>query len=123
MRPAVVEPSSSWKCRVSWTIVPPEESTAACRWISNRAARSTERSELTFLVSERVPNFSVPLGRSDRFTSQRIWPCSMRASETPSALMSSRSSATYALATSGARSPAPSIGLVTISMSGMPARL
>lgn len=37
--------------------------------------------------------------------------------------MTSRSSATYALATSGARSPAPSIGFVTISMSGMPARL
>ncbi len=101
MRPAVVEPSSSWKCRVSCTIVPPEDSTAAWRWISKRAARSTERSEFTFFVSERVPNFSVPLGRSDRLTSQRIWPISMRASETPRALISSRSSATYALATSG----------------------
>ncbi|CAM5675269.1 hypothetical protein STENM36S_03274 [Streptomyces tendae] len=114
---------SSWKWRVSWMIVPPPFSTAACRWISKRAARSTERSELTFLVSLRVPNFSRPCGRSDRFTSQRIWPISMRASDTPRARMSSRSSRTYARATSGARSPAPSIGLVTISMSGMPARL
>lgn len=114
---------SSWKCRVSWMIVPPLLRTAACRWISKRAARSTDRSELTFFVSERVPNFSVPFGRSDRFTSQRICPISMRASDTPSALMTSRSSRTYAFATSGARSPAPSIGLVTISMSGMPARL
>ena len=119
----MVEPSSSWKCRVSCTIVPPAESTAACRWISNRAARSTLRSELTFLVSLRVPNFSRPCGRSDRLTSQRIWPISIRASDTPSALISSRSSATYALATSGARAPVPSIGLVTISISGMPARL
>lgn len=103
----MVEPSSSWKCRVSCTIVPPEFSTAAWRWISKRAARSTERSELTFFVSERVPKVSVPWGRSDRLTSQRIWPISMRASETPSALMSSRSSATYALATSGARAAGP----------------
>ncbi len=114
---------SSWKCRVSCTIVPPDDSTAACRWISKRAARSTERSELTFLVSLRVPNLSAPFGISDRLTSQRIWPISMRASDTPSARMSSRSSRTYARATSGARSPAPVIGLVTISMSGMPARL
>ena len=40
----------------------------------------------------------------------------MRTSETPSAAISSRSSATYALATSGARAPVPSIGLVTISI-------
>ncbi len=116
-------PLSSWKWRVSWTIVPPAFRTAACRWISNRAARSTLRSELTFFVSLRVPNFVAPLGISDRLTSQRIWPISMRASDTPRARMSSRSSATYARATSGARSPAPSIGLVTISISGMPARL
>ncbi len=85
---------SSWKWRVSWMIVPPDESTAAWRWISKRAARSTERSELTFFVSLRVPNFSVPFGRSDRLTSQRIWPISMRASETPRARMTSRSSRT-----------------------------
>ena len=123
IRPEVVVPSSSWKWRVSWTMVPPSVSTVAWRWISNRAARSTLRSELTFLVSERVPKVSVPCGRSDRLTSQRIWPLSIRASETPRDLISSRSSATYALATSGARSPAPTIGLVTISISGMPARL
>ena len=35
----------------------------------------------------------------------------------------SRSSVTYALATSGASAPVPGTGLVTISTSGMPARL
>jgi hypothetical protein len=35
----------------------------------------------------------------------------------------SRSAVTYALAISGARSPVPSIGLVTISISGTPERL
>ncbi|MFD7684107.1 hypothetical protein, partial [Streptomyces sp. NPDC060187] len=50
MRPAVVEPSSSWKCRVSWTMVPPEERTAACRWISNRAAQVQRPGRLQFLA-------------------------------------------------------------------------
>ncbi len=116
-------PLSSWKWRVSCTMVPPSPSTAACRWISKRTERSTLRSEFTFLVSLRVPNASLPCGRRDRFTSQRSCPISILASETPRVLISSRSSATYARATSGARAPAPVIGLVTISMRGMPARL
>ena len=76
-----------------------------------------------FLVSVRVPNSSWPMGRSDRLESTRMEPWSMRASETPSALTRSRSADTYARATSGARSPAPMMGLVTISISGTPARL
>jgi len=36
-----------------------------------------------FFNSILVPNFSVPTGRTDTFTSQRIWPFSMSASETP----------------------------------------
>ena len=36
-----------------------------------------------FLTSTRVPNGSVPRGRSDTFASTRIWPRSMSASLTP----------------------------------------
>ena len=78
---------------------------------------------MTFLVSVRVPSPPSPAGASDRFTSARIEPWSIRASETPSATISSRSWATYAFAISGAFSRVPMIGLVTISISGMPARL
>jgi hypothetical protein len=121
-RPERVSPVSSWKWRVSCTIEPPASSTDACRMISDRTARSTERSELTFLVSVRVPH-SWPGRLSEVFTSQRIEPCSIRTSETSSARMMSRSSVTYAFATCGARAPMPGTGLVTISTSGMPARL
>lgn len=81
------------------------------------------RNELTFLVSERVPNGSDGSRRSETFTSARILPCSMRACEMLSARTMSRIARMYAPAISGARSPAPSIGFVTISMSGTPARL
>ncbi len=56
-------------------------------------------------------------------TSQRIEPCSIRTSETPRPRITFRSSVTYALATSGASAPRPGTGFVTISTSGMPARL
>ncbi len=84
----------SSKCRVACRIDPPEVSTAACRCISKRTARSTLRSELTFLVSVRVPNSSAPLGISDTFASQRNEPWSIRTSETSSARSRSRSAAT-----------------------------
>ena len=90
--------------------------------ISDRTARSTLRSELTFLVSVRVPHSS-PGRLSEVLTSQRSEPCSIRTSETPSERITSRSSVTYARATSGASAPVPGTGLVTISTSGMPARL
>ena len=96
---------------------------AAWRCISKRTARSTDRSEFTFLVSVRIPSPPSPLGDSDRFTSQRSDPCSMRTSLTPRPSNISRSWPTYALATDGALSRVPMIGLVTISMRGMPARL
>ena len=87
-------PVSSWKCLVSWMIRPPESSTAACRSISYRTARSTERSELTFLVSVRVPHSAAPRGAIEVFTSQRSEPSSIRTSETPSERSRSRSSVT-----------------------------
>ena len=49
----MVVPVFSWKCLVSCLTRPSASSTAACRSISNSTARSTERSELTFLVSAR----------------------------------------------------------------------
>jgi hypothetical protein len=85
----------------------PASSTAAWRVISYRTARSTERSELTFFVSVRVPSAPEPFGASDRLTSQRIEPWSMRTSETPRDLIRSRSAVTYARATSGARARCP----------------
>jgi len=90
----VVVPESSWKCLVSWMTRAPESSTAAWRSISNRTARSTERSELTFLVSVLVPQRPDPRGASEVFTSQRSEPSSIRTSETPSARTRSRSSVT-----------------------------
>ncbi len=93
-RPARVVPVASSKCRVSWTTLSPASSTPACRVISYRTARSTERSEFTFLVSERVPSTPESRGDSDRFTSQRSEPWSIRTSETPSARSRSRSAVT-----------------------------
>ena len=101
---------------------PPASSTPAWRIISLRTARSTLRSELTFFVSVRVPHGS-PGRFSDVFTSHRSEPCSIRTSETPSVRITSRSSVTYARATSGASAPVPGTGFVTTSTSGMPARL
>ena len=37
--PADVEPSPSWKCRVSWTTSPPSRSTAPCRHLVPRRSR------------------------------------------------------------------------------------
>ena len=81
------------------------------------------RKEFTFLVSVRVPSGDSGVGRSDTLMSARTLPRSMRASDTSRARKISRRACTYAAATSGARSPAPSIGRVTISTSGTPARL
>ena len=72
---------------------PPPSSTSAWRSISERTARSTERSELTFFVSVRVPHSS-PGRFSEVLTSQRSEPCSMRTSLTPSVRRMSRSSVT-----------------------------
>ena len=90
----MVVPVSSWKCLVSCTILLPLSSTPACRSISNLTARSTERSELTFLVSVLVPHVPEPRGAIEVFTSQRSEPSSMRTSETPSERSRSRSSVT-----------------------------
>lgn len=85
-------------------------------------ARSTERNEFTFFVSVRVPS-TLDRGFSDTFASQRSEPWSIRTSDTSSASSRSRSMLTYARATAAALSPGTSIVLVTISISGMPARL
>lgn len=90
----MVERVSSCQCRVSCTIVPPESRTAAWRWISKRTARSTARSEFTFLVSERVPNVALPLGMRDTLASQRTLPRSIFASEIPRFFTISRIRAT-----------------------------
>ncbi len=72
-----------------------------------------------FLTSTRVPNASVPRGRSETFASTRIWPRSMSASDAPIARSSSWSSSAYRRACSAVRMS----GSVTISISGAPERL
>ena len=72
-----------------------------------------------FLISTLVPSGSVPTGRIDTFASTRIDPSSIFTSETPIAWRTPRSSPTYARAWSALRMS----GLLTISMSGTPARL
>ena len=75
--------------------------------ISYRTARSTRAQRVDVLGLAAGAELLDAVRRSERFTSHRIWPCSIRASDTPRARISSRSSATYALATSGARAPVP----------------
>ena len=98
----------------------PASSTAACRSISYRTARSTERSELTFLVSVRVPHRPSPAGPAT---------CSRRsaASLPPSGRRTRRGRAAGPAVRSRRRGPppgparrCPATGLVTISTSGMP---
>ena len=55
-------------------------------------ARPSERSELRFLISQRVPNASVPTGRTETLASMRMEPSSMRPSEAPVATRIPRSS-------------------------------
>ena len=82
-------------------------------------ARPSERSELRFLISQRVPNTPLPSGRTDTLASTRIEPSSILASLTPVASRMARSSLTYSLAWSLVRMSASD----TISTSGTPERL
>jgi hypothetical protein len=93
LRPDVVSPVFSWKWRVSWVMEPPASRIPFWRTISDCTARSTDRNELTFLVSVRVPHGS-PGRFSDVLTSQRSDPCSIRTSETSSERIRSRSAVT-----------------------------
>ncbi len=113
MRPSV---SSQW--RVSWRTVSPPEIRSTWRSASYSIARPTERTELTFLISHRVPNGS-PGRRTDTLASTRIDPSSILASEAPTARRMARSSVTYWRASSAVRMS----GRLTISTSGTPARL
>ncbi|CAB4869266.1 unannotated protein [freshwater metagenome] len=65
-----------------------------CLIISPVTARSTDLSELTFLVSLLVPNFPLPIFASDKLTSHRSEPCSIFTSETSRPRKISRSAAT-----------------------------
>ena len=81
-------------------------------------ARPSERTELTFLISQRVPNGS-PGWCTLTLASTRIEPSSILASEAPTATRIARSSVTYWRACSAVRMS----GRLTISTSGTPARL
>ena len=57
-------------------------------------ARPRDRSELMFLISQRVPNSACPTGRTDTLQSTRIEPSSIFPSEAPMATKMARSSPT-----------------------------
>ena len=100
---------SSCQCRVSCTIRPPPSSTAACRLdlVAHRPLDRAQRVDVLGLGAgaERCGRAT---RRSERLTSQRSEPCSMRTSRDARApRAASRSSATYARATSGASAPVP----------------
>ncbi len=113
-----MRPSFSSQCRVSWRTDSPLLTMSICRCISYSMARPSERTLLTFLISQRVPN-----GVSGRCTltlaSTRIDPSSIFASDAPTARRMARSSVTYCRASSAVRMS----GRLTISTSGTPARL
>ena len=68
--------------RVSWSILPPSSRISIWRRASYSMAAMTKRIELTFLISQRVPNGSPGL-RTETFTSQRMEPSSMLPSQVP----------------------------------------
>ena len=107
------------KCSVSWTTGSPASSSAVWRSISALMPCITKRNEFMFLSSVLVPSSSLPLGRMETLASQRSEPSSMFTSETPSWRSVTRSSVSHSRACSAeCRS-----GSVTISHSGVPARL
>ena len=97
----------------------PASSSSIWRRASYSMARPSERSELRFLISHRVPSSASPAGRTDTLASTRIDPSSIFPSDTPVATRMARSSATYSRASSAVRMS----GRATISSSGTPARL
>ena len=82
-------------------------------------ARVMDLNELRFFISVRVPSSSEPMGRTDRFTSQRSEPSCILQSDTPRYSSVLLSFSRYAMTSS----PERKSGSVTISMSGTPQRL
>ncbi len=78
-----------------------------------------KRNEFRFLISQRVPNAAWPIGRTDTFASQRNEPSCMLPSQMPSQTTSACSAFAYATASADERIS----GSLTISSSGVPARL
>ena len=78
-----VRPATSSQCRVSCRTDSPDASRSAWRWASYSMARPSERSELRFLISQRVPRSSVPSRRTDTLASTRSEPSSIFPSLTP----------------------------------------
>ena len=113
MRP---DASSQW--RVSWRTRSPLSRRSIWRSASCSMARPSERSELRFLISQRVPHGS-PARWTETLASTRIEPSSILASLTSVARRIARSSAMYSLACSLVRRS----GSDTISTSGTPERL
>ena len=72
---------------------PPASRSATCRAASYSMARASERSELRFLISQRVPNAGRRPGGPRRWRRPACEPSSMRPSEAPVATSTARSSA------------------------------
>ena len=78
-----MRPRASSQCRVSCTIASPNSRAVTWRRASCSIAFTSDRSELRFLISQRVPNSVSPTGRTDTFASMRSEPSSIFTSETP----------------------------------------
>ena len=87
-----MRPSPSSQCRVCCSTVPPDSSRAIWRSASYSMARPRDRTELRFLISQRVPNGSDADRRTETLASTRIDPSSILPSEAPEATRMARSS-------------------------------
>ena len=72
----MLSPFASAHLRVSCSITPPASKTAIGRFASYSIARTAPLKELTFFISQRVPNFPLPASITETLTSQRIDPVS-----------------------------------------------
>src|SRR5581483_5579935 len=114
-----VSPRSSLQPRVSCSSFSPRSSKCTCRSNSNASARRTPLIEFMFLISIFAPSSARDFGRTETLQSQRSCPFSMSASLTPPCIRICFNEARNANASSGEWIS----GCVTISISGVPARL
>ena len=87
-----MRPASSSQCRVCWTTRSPASRSAIWRSASKSMARPSERTELRFLISHRVPKGSSEERRTETLASTRIEPSSILPSDAPEATSTARSS-------------------------------
>ena len=124
LRPAVVSPVSSCQCRVSWVIraAAVQHRGLPGDLVADRPLHAAQRVDVLGLgPGARTARPGPAAARRWRRSAASPAPSGRRRRPAPAA--GRAASPTYARATSGALAPVPSIGLVTISISGTPDRL